>query len=460
MPETYEALPEIEALVLGGLMWEGKGYDAAVVMEYGSREMFSTRQNRQIFDAIGRLFVSGRPIEPDLVFAEAFEHGDISCFASKKGGSDARGSLFRYVTALRTRTSPITDVSHYVKVLRDRYHLQKLGITGDRIKDLAGNVGERTVKGVVQEAQGLVDRVITYDDSFGHDIRVLTEESEAELRSIQNQECRSRGVESGFVELDRLTLGFRPGDFYIVGGRPSVGKTSLCLDLIVNMRLSTVFFSIEMSAVELTNRLLASISGVSLHKIRSGQIPVSQRASVEDAAGYMKEMNLYIEDSPSLTPRDIRTRLRILSAKRDVKLVMVDYVQLMNHHRRFDNRQQELTAVSRDLKTIAREHGVILCVFSQLSRIRDKRKPRLEDLRDTGALEQDADVVMFLHQDKPDRKCLARFVDLIVAKQRNGPIGSLRLVFWGPTTTFRGTGNLEWETRARQEEGLGGKPDF
>jgi replicative DNA helicase len=242
------------------------------------------------------------------------------------------------------------------------------------------------------------------------------------------------GLPTGLGDLDRITTGFQPSDLIILAGRPSVGKTSLALNIARNVSLRAdvpvVVFSLEMAKEQVAQRFLCSEAAIPSQKLRSGFLDEDDWRRLSSALGRLGEAKIFIDDTPSISVMELRTKCRRLKAEHGLGLVLVDYLQLMRPVHRAENRQQEISEISRSFKGLARELGVPLVALSQLSRAveqRQKQIPQLSDLRESGAIEQDADVVMFLYADaEMDQQ---NSIELIVAKQRNGPTGSLRLFF-------------------------------
>lgn len=241
------------------------------------------------------------------------------------------------------------------------------------------------------------------------------------------------GIASGLGDLDRLTSGFQPSDLIILAARPSVGKTSLGLNVARNVALKAglpvLVFSLEMSKEQVAQRLLCSEAALSSQKLRNGFLNEEEWRRLSSALGRLGEAKIFIDDTPSISVMEVRTKCRRLQAEHGLGMVIVDYLQLMRPSKKAENRQQEISEISRSLKGLARELNVPVIALSQLSRAveqRQKQIPQLSDLRESGAIEQDADIVMFLYSDPEDPE---NTIQLIVAKQRNGPTGTIRLFF-------------------------------
>lgn len=265
------------------------------------------------------------------------------------------------------------------------------------------------------------------------------------IEEIQANRETMLGVRSGFADLDRLLGGLQPSDLCVVAGRPGMGKTSWLLSVAMNVAhtgRTVALFSLEMSAEQLVQRLIASETGISSHKLRMGDISYDETELVMRAIGRLAPLPLYIDDTPGITPFELRNKVRRLHSERGVDLVIVDYLQLMHGGRQSENRVQEISLISRHLKGLAREVRVAVIAASQLSRAvesRADRRPQLSDLRESGSIEQDSDMVVFLYRDAvynedTEKKNIA---EIIVAKHRHGPTGTVELVFVPHETRFR-----------------------
>ena len=289
------------------------------------------------------------------------------------------------------------------------------------------------------------DRVTDSTAEIKDVLRATTDE----LERRYTEKAGITGIPTGFVDLDNLLLGLQPASLLILGARPAMGKSALALNIATNVakatRLPVLVFSLEMSHSEMAQRILAAEARVDTRKLRTGSLSGSEWSDVNNAVGRL-EVPLYLDDNPAVTVMEIRAKARRLKAKHgDLGLVVIDYLQLMSGGARAENRQLEVSEISRNLKVLARELNVPILALSQLSRRLEERsdkKPVLADLRESGALEQDADVVMFLHREEVHKKdqidpSLKGMADLIVAKHRAGAIDDIRLVFQGEFTLFR-----------------------
>ena len=269
-------------------------------------------------------------------------------------------------------------------------------------------------------------------------LKVIINEAFDRIEELYHRDEHVTGVPSGFVDLDLITAGFQPSDFVVVAARPGMGKTSLCLNIAqyvgTKKDISVAIFSLEMSKDQVAQRMLCSEARIDAAKVRKGFIAEREWPELARAAGRLAEANIFVDDTPSISVLELRAKARRLKAEKGLGLVIVDYLQLMRGYGRPENRQQEISEISRSLKAMARELNVPVIAVSQLSRAVEQRtpkRPQLSDLRESGAIEQDADLVLFIYREdyynpNTPKKGIA---EVIVAKQRNGPIGTVELMF-------------------------------
>jgi replicative DNA helicase len=281
-------------------------------------------------------------------------------------------------------------------------------------------------------------------------LRDLVQQSFATIEQLQQHKGLVTGVPTGFVDLDEMTSGLQPSDLIILAARPSMGKTSLVLNIAqhvgVHAGMTVGFFSLEMSKEQLFLRLLTSEARIDAHRFRSGHLAEKDYGKLSHALGTLAEAKVYIDDSAAVGVLEMRAKARRLMAEHGLHLLIVDYIQLMQGRGRFENRQQELASISRSLKGLAKELNVPIIALSQLSRAPESRsdhRPQLSDLRESGALEQDADVVLFIYREDvyDANEENAGVAELIVGKQRNGPTGTLKLAFIREHTRFENLAN-------------------
>ncbi|MBN1592124.1 MAG: replicative DNA helicase [Candidatus Coatesbacteria bacterium] len=436
---------EAERLVIGGLLIDNGLIP--VVGESITEKSFDFAAHRDIYAAILDLFERDFPV--DLV--------TLKDELTRRQKLDRVGGM-AYISGLLADVSAITNVRHYASIISDKFLLRRLITACNRIIDRCYDGAQDAMDALEYAERSVSDVAQNRSRTSVVPLGDIVEDNLDTIEKLATGEKKVSGVPTGFKDLDALILGFHPGDEIIIGSRPSVGKTSLCLNMAQNMtkrdKVPILIFTIEMSKEEITNRLISSVAGVSLLKIRSGKLSHKDREAIKAACDEIGELPIFIDDSATLTPLQMRSRAKMLKAEHNIGVVMIDYLQLMQYHRRTDNRQQEVTAISRSLKAMARELDVAVVAFSQLSRDVTKRRenniPQLADLRESGSLEQDADVVLFLHdpsrsvykkKEEGQKRPEAVEIEVIVAKQRNGPVGSIKLLFQTKFATFRSISN-------------------
>lgn len=388
-----------------------------------------------IFRSIIRLFTAGEPTDPISVSDELGRHGELA---------RAGGPGFVHQCA---NTMPVGAVAeHYATIVRRRAVLRRLVEAGVRIADM-GRGGEGDLAEIVDAAQSELFTVA--DQHADEDIVVVGDVVEGHLDEMQARAERGNelvGVPTGFADLDALTGGLRPGQMIVIAARPAMGKSTLALDFAryaaVHANLPTVIFSLEMDRSEILDRLLSAEARVPLHHIRSGTMTDDDWTRVANHLSDITAAPLYIDTSSNLTGMDIRTKARRLAQKHQLGLIVVDYLQLMNSGAgKAENRQLEVSEISRGLKTLGKELGVPVIALSQLNRGPEQRadkKPVVSDLRESGSIEQDADMVILLHREDAYEKASPRAgeADLIVGKHRNGPTCTITVAFQGHLSRF------------------------
>jgi replicative DNA helicase len=344
-----------------------------------------------------------------------------------------------YLGELAESIATSANVEYYAKILREKETLRELITTAASITtDCFDNE---------IEAQELLDRAESKIFSISESRIKNRFESVGQLLPRTFEEIADfytkgsfKGVLTGFTELDEMTTGLQKSDLVIIAGRPSMGKTSFALSIAINAAVhgkrSTAIFSLEMSKQQLVQRLLCGEARVNMHLLRSGKLPKRDLPRLSLAAGPLSEAPLYIDDTPGISVLEVRAKARRLKAQNNLDLVIVDYLQLMGSSGSVESRQQEISQISRSLKGVAKELDVPLVVLSQLSRAPEQRtgnhRPQLSDLRESGAIEQDADVVMFVYRDEVynrEDEAVKGKAEIIIGKQRNGPIGSVNVSF-------------------------------
>jgi replicative DNA helicase len=410
-----------EQCVLGGMLLSKDAI--ADVVEVLRPTDFYRPVHQTLYDTIIDLYGKGEPADPVTVAAELTRLGALE----RTGGGP-------YLHTLIESVPTAANAGYYAEIVRERAILRRLVDAGTKVVQLgygaAGGAGG-DVDEVVDRAQAAVYEVVERRTSEDYvPIAETLMSTLAELEAIQGHKGGISGVPTGFRQLDSLTNGLHPGQLVVIAGRPGLGKSTLGMDIMrsasIKHGLASVLFSLEMGKSEITMRLLSAESRVQLQSMRNGQMSDNDWNKVARRMGEVASAPLYIDDSPNLTMMEIRAKARRLKQRHELKLVVVDYLQLMTSPRRVESRQQEVAEMSRSLKLLAKELDVPVIAISQLNRGAEQRadkRPQLSDLRESGAIEQDADIVILLHrEDVYDRESpRPGEADLIVAKNRNGP---------------------------------------
>ena len=421
-----------EQCVLGGMLLSKDAI--ADVVELIRPGDFYRPAHQTIYEAIIDLYGRGEPADPTLVADELLKRGEI-----------ARIGGIPYLHTLVSSVPTAANAHYYAKIVAERAVMRRLVEAGTRIVQL-GYSGDGEVDEVVDRAQAAVyevtERRTTEDYVRLEDVMPLTLD---EIEAISSRGGGMTGVPTGFADLDELTNGLHPGQMIVLAARPALGKSTLGLDFArsaaIKHGLATCIFSLEMGRTEITMRLLSAEARVPLHHMRSGKMTDEDWARLARRMGEVAEAPLFIDDSPNVTMMEIRAKARRLKQRHDLKLIIVDYMQLMSSARRVENRQQEVSEMSRSMKLLAKELEVPVVAISQLNRGAEQRtdkKPQLSDLRESGSIEQDADMVILLHREDAYEKESPRAgeADLIVAKHRNGPTDTITVAFQGHYSRF------------------------
>ena len=421
-----------EASVLGAMMLSKDAI--ANVVEVLREHDFYKPSHATIFQVVIDLYGRGEPVDALTVSAELNRRGE----SARVGGAP-------YLHTLVQGVPTAANAAYYAEIVHERAILRRLVEAGTRIVQM-GYAGHGNIDDVVDRAQAEVYDVT--DRRASDDYKPLSElmgDALTEIEAIGNHGGERVGVPTGFEDLDRLTNGLNPGQLVIIAARPAIGKSTLALDFAraasIGNGLTSVFFSLEMARNEIVMRLLSAEAGVSLHNMRSGQMNDADWQKLARKMAAVSEAPLYIDDSPNLTMMEIRAKARRLKQRHNLRLIVLDYMQLMTSGRKVESRQQEVSEFSRQLKLLAKELEVPVIALSQLNRGPEQRtdkKPMLADLRESGSLEQDADVVVLIHRDDAyDRDSpRAGEADLIVAKHRNGPTSTVTVAFQGHYSRF------------------------
>ncbi|BEP13128.1 replicative DNA helicase [Acidothermaceae bacterium B102] len=421
-----------EQCVLGGMLLSKDAIaDVVEVIRPGD---FYRPAHQTIYEAIIDLYGRGEPADPTLVADELLKRGEI-----------ARVGGIPYLHTLVSSVPTAANASYYAKIVQERAVMRRLVEAGTRIVQL-GYSGDGEVDEVVDRAQAAVYEVTerrTAEDYVRlEDVMPLTLD---EIEAISSRGGGMTGVPTGFADLDELTNGLHPGQMIVLAARPALGKSTLGLDFArsaaIKHGLATCIFSLEMGRTEITMRLLSAEARVPLHHMRSGKMTDEDWARLARRMGEVAEAPLFIDDSPNITMMEIRAKARRLKQRHGLRLIIVDYMQLMSSAKRVENRQQEVSEMSRSMKLLAKELEVPVVAISQLNRGAEQRtdkKPQLSDLRESGSIEQDADMVILLHREDAYEKESPRAgeADLIVAKHRNGPTDTITVAFQGHYSRF------------------------
>ncbi|MGB5333761.1 MAG: replicative DNA helicase [Woeseiaceae bacterium] len=435
-----------EQALIGGLMLNAQAWDKIADVIVG--EDFYRKDHRLIFAAIANLVEAGSPC--DVVTVS--EHLD------GRGELESAGGL-EYLATLANETAGAANARAYAKIIRETSTLRALINAGNEISGNAFTSGERNAAQILDEAERLVFDIAEKGSRGRRGFKSLKQilpEAVDRIDLLHQSEGSITGISSGYHEFDKLTAGLQAGELIIIAGRPSMGKTTLALNIgenaAIGSKVPTAIFSMEMPSQQLAFRMISSLGRVDQTHLRTGNFPDEDWSRINTAVQLMSEAPIFIDDTPSLSPTEIRARARRLHREHGLGLIIIDYLQLMQVEGSKENRATEISEISRSLKALAKELEVPVIALSQLNRSVEQRtdkRPVMSDLRESGAIEQDADLIVFIYreevynQDTP-RKGIA---DIAIAKQRNGPIGDFPLTFVGRYTKFE-----NWVPDAYAEE--------
>jgi replicative DNA helicase len=426
---------EAEQAVLGGLLLDNSTWDS--IADRLTAEDFYRRDHQQIFSGIAELSARSEPSDA-VTLAE---------YLAAKGQADETGGL-AYLAGLARDTPTAANIRAYADIVRERSLLRNLIRVSGEIAASAYASEGRPARDLVDEAERRVFEIAESGRRTGSGFVPLRDVLGAtidRLDMLHENQGQLTGVATGYTDLDRMTAGLQPGDLVIVAGRPSMGKTTLALNIAENAAISAnvpvAVFSMEMSREQLSMRMISSLGRVDQSHLRTGMFGDEDWARINGAIAQMKVAPVYIDDSGALTPTEVRARARRLSRERGLGLIVIDYLQLMQVPGTKENRATEISEISRSLKALAKELKVPVIALSQLNRgveQRTDKKPVMSDLRESGAIEQDADVIMLIYREEVYEPETARkgIADIIIAKQRNGPTGEVHLTFLGKYTRF------------------------
>lgn len=448
---------ETEKALLGSLLLVPDSFfEIAHIL---GREDFYSEKHRIIYDAILELINKKEPVDLLTVSSKLRERKELEPI----GGTN-------YLSSLLGLVGSAANILYYAEIVKKKSVLRKLIIAGGHIGEIAFQE-EEELETLLEEAERKIFEITSNINNKSDlvSIKDLGEETMSRFIHLAENQNEVRGVPSGFKDLDAKLSGFQKSDLVILAARPSVGKTSLALDLArnsaVKYNIPTVIFSLEMSKQQLVDRMLSAEAQVDGWKLRTGKLNMDEEiARLQEGMHKLMQAPIFIDDKPANTAMNMRSILRKLSHTKPVGLVIVDYLQLMGTSKSYDNMVNQVTEISRSLKGLAKEFDVPVIALSQLSRAVEARggKPRLSDLRDSGSIEQDADVVMFIHrEDKYDKEenDKKNIIEILIEKHRNGPTGIVELYFDRKKTSFLSIDKNEFGDFQIPDINLD-KPDF
>ena len=429
---------EAEQSLIGGLLIDNAAWDRIgdVVRETD----FYRDDHRRIFRHIGKLIQNGRPADVVTVYESIEASNEV----------DQTGGL-AYLGEIANATPSAANIRRYAEIVRERAILRQLVTVGDEIAGNALNPAGREVKTLLDEAEQKIFQIAEAGNRNNAGfvaIQPLLGEVVERMETLLARDNQSdiTGVATGFVDLDRMTSGLQPGDMIVVAGRPSMGKTAFALNIAeyvgVEQRLPVAIFSLEMSGPQLATRFLSSVGRIDQSKLRTGRLTDDEWDRMTVALGKLHEAPIHIDETGAINSTDLRARARRLHRQfGKLGLIVIDYLQLMSSNRDGENRATEISEISRSIKALAKELQVPIIALSQLSRKveeRNDKRPLMSDLRESGAIEQDADIILMMYREeyyKPDTQDKGT-AEAIIGKHRNGPVGTVRLTFLGEYTRF------------------------
>ena len=429
-PQSIEA----EQSVLGGLLLDNVSFDR-IADQLGADD-FYRREHRLIFNAIAGLCQESSPA--DVV--------TVAEYLEKRADLENAGGL-AYLGTLANNTPSTANIVAYAAIVRERAILRRLIHVSGEISATAYNLEGRSAQDVLDKAE---ERILEISE-IGHrrgtfqPLNALLSQAVDRIDQLFRSESPLTGVPTGFTDVDNLTSGLQAGDLVIIAGRPSMGKTSLAMNIAENAavghKIPVAIFSLEMPGSQLAMRMMASLGRINAHKVRTGKLDDDDWPRLTSAVSLLNEAPIFIDDTAGITPMELRARARRLKREHGLGMIIVDYLQLMQSTDTEENRATEISNITRSLKGLAKELEVPLIAMSQLNRSvesRTDKRPVMSDLRESGAIEQDADVILFIYRDEVYNKESPEkgTAEIIIGKQRNGPIGEVRLTFLGEYTRF------------------------
>ena len=430
---------EAEQSVLGGLMLENVAWDK--IADLVGEDDFYRDDHRRIWKHISKLIEANRPADVITVVESLERNAEL----------ETVGGL-TYVGMLSNNTPSAANIRRYAEIVRERSIMRKLAEIGTEIAASAYNPTGREARQLLDEAEAKVFKIAEAgargNQGFEAIQPLLTQVVERiDMLYSRDNPSDVTGVATGFADLDERTSGLQPGDLVIVAGRPSMGKTAFALNIAEHVALEgkqpVAVFSMEMAGTQLAMRLLGSVGRLDQHKLRTGKLDDNDWPRLTNALGRLNDAPVFIDESAALTALELRARARRLHRQhKGLGLIVVDYLQLMSSTSQGENRATEISEISRSLKALAKELSVPVVALSQLNRSLEQRpnkRPVMSDLRESGAIEQDADLILFIYRDEVynENSQDKGIAEIIIGKQRNGPIGTVRLTFLGQYTKFQ-----------------------
>lgn len=434
-PQSIEA----EQSVLGSLMLDSKRFDD--ISDILFSHDFYTHAHKMIFDIIQQLEELGESVDIITVQEQLSREGNLENI----GGVS-------YLDKLIRSTPSTINIKAYAEIIHERSVFRQLIEGANSIAEIAYNPQKKTASEILDFSEQVIFKIAQQRES-GSELKPIREIMKSTLATIDQlvkNPGTISGLDTGYPDLNDLTLGLQKSDLIILAGRPAMGKTSFAMNLLENVvreqDCAVLFFSLEMPAEQLNMRLISSLSRVNLTKMRSGNLSEEDFTRIVSSVNILKKLPIYIDDSPGLTPLEMRSRCRRLQKQlgqenKELGLVVVDYLQLMSSSSATDNRVNEISAMTRSLKLLAKELHLPVIVLSQLSRALESRtdkRPIPSDLRESGSIEQDADMILFVYRDEVynENSQDKGTAEILIGKQRNGPVGKIRLTFMAEYTRF------------------------
>ena len=426
---------EAEQAVLGGIFLNKEAWDK--VAEHVNEDDFYRKDHRIIFRAISKLSNEGQPCDIVTVTEWLESHQLLD----EAGGMSS-------IALLAENTPSAMNIKSYADIIRKRSILRQLISATSNINDTVFNPQGRSSEQILELAEQLVFDIAEQEERSNQsyqNISAFTQPVMNRIQELKESDSPITGIATGFSDLDYKTGGFQRSDLVIIAGRPSMGKTALAVNIAENTaikaKLSVAIFSMEMPAEQLTMRMMSSLASLDQHKVRTGDLDGEDFTQLHSTVNLLSDTKMFIDDTPALTPAELRAKCRRISREHSLDLVVVDYLQLMQVAGTAENRATEISEISRSLKAMAKELNIPVVALSQLNRSvesRQDKRPVMSDLRESGSIEQDADVIIFIYRDEVyDQDSVDKgMAEIILSKQRNGPIGKVKLAFRGQYTRF------------------------